>query len=94
MYLLVNEESHIIYTKPHQDIKLHISKDYIDIKNDPFNCFLLNKDSLLIPYTVNWNMTEKEFKGTWEKELPINFKRIDDSFKETNVDHSLISELI
>jgi len=92
-YFMVNEKSHILYTNPNQDIELDISEDYINIKNDLFNSFLLNKDSLLIPYSANWNMTEKEFIDTWDRELPINFKRIDDYFKDTNLDQSLISEL-
>lgn len=45
-YLIVNDKSHIVYTKPNQNIKLNISKDYIEINNDPFNSFIVNKDSL------------------------------------------------
>jgi len=92
-YFIVNEKSHIVYTKPNQNIKLNISKDSIEIDNDPFNSFLVNKDSLLIPYSANWNMSEKEFQETWKTELPINFERIDDYFQDTKVDQSLISEV-
>ena len=65
----------------------------IAAKNDVINTFLLNIDSLLIPYTLSWSMEEEIFRKTLKSELDTNFQRIDDYFLNQSILENQIIEL-
>lgn len=92
-YLNFNKKSKIIYLTPDATFNLDIKENWIDIDDDRFNTFLLNRDSLLIPYTAMWDMDESTYIKTWETEMPINFNRIDEYFKNTSVPKWKIHDL-
>jgi len=84
-HLLFNKKSKIIYLKPGATFNLNIKENWIDIGDDRFNTFLLNRDSLLVPYTAKWDMNESAYIKIWETEMPTNISRIDKYFENTHI---------
>ncbi len=83
----------IIYLKTGGPTKLNFKEEWINSEEDLFNEFLLNKDSILIPYSAKWNMTEAAFKAAWQEEFPVNLEKIDRFFEGSKTPAALIQEL-
>jgi len=51
----------LIFIDKDKNLKLDLRSNPIYIKGDPINTFLLNSDSILIPYSLRWDMKEEDF---------------------------------
>lgn len=83
----------IVYLETGEELKLDFQNDWLDAGGDNINTFLLNKDSILSPYSAKWSMTEGEFKEAWAKEFPENLAKIDAYFSKLNTPQPLVDEL-
>ena len=62
-------------------------------EGDVLNNYLLNIDSLLIPYSLRWDMKEEIFRETLKSELAANFQKIDRLFLNQSVSNKQVDEL-
>lgn len=86
----------IIYLNTEEpDVELDFMDETSEIgtNGDRVNQYLLNKDSILLPYTARWNMKDSVFRKAWSIEFPENMSRIDSYFEQSNVSSSIIEEL-
>ena len=83
----------IVYLQTGKNIHLNFQQAQTIVENDILNTFLLNKDTILVPYTAKWNMEDQEFRAAWEKEFPANLNTIDKYFATANIPAFLINEV-
>lgn len=82
----------IVYLTPQQPLNFNLKNSWI-ASNTTINNFLLNRDSILIPYTAKWDMEETAFRAAWEKEFPINDSKIDSFFNKVDIPKELVAEV-
>ncbi len=73
-------------------LNLDFTKEWIEVTDD-INSFLLNKDSILSPYTAKWDMEESIFRKIFKDEIQENMLRIDSFFVNIEVSNEQIKEL-
>lgn len=83
----------IIYLEKEQSHHLNFTENWITTAGSDINEYLLNRDSILQPYSARWNMDESEFTQTWEQEFPHNLLRIDSFFSNKNISSAQLKEL-
>lgn len=83
----------LIYLENDKNLHVDFTEASIEVKNDRLNNFLLNSDSILHSYSLNWNMENKVFRESLAKELESNFNIIDSVFSEKEIDNWVVSEL-
>jgi len=83
----------LIFIDKDKNLKLDLRSNPIYIKGDPINTFLLNSDSILIPYSLRWDMKEEDFRKAIKSELAINFKKIDSTFIKVKIPEEILLEL-
>lgn len=83
----------IVYLETNKSLNLDLKKKWVGVENDPFNEFLLNKDSILGQYSARWDMTDSVFRTTWEQEFPQQLQKIERFFQNKAVPTPLIEEL-
>jgi len=83
----------LIYAQKNKSISIDFTLPELKAEDDILNTFLLNTDSLLIPYSLKWDMEEDSFRTTLKNELSINFVKIDSFFSKSTVSDKKIREL-
>jgi len=83
----------LIYAEKKKNLNIDFSKARIKVEGDILNSYLLNIDSILIPYSLRWDMEEEIFRKTLKSELTANFKKIDSLFLNQPLSEDQIDEL-
>jgi len=66
----------------------------VTTNHDKLNEYLLNRDSLLVPYTARWDVDEVAYREIWQNEFPQNLSKIKEFFEGSDVAPSLINEVV
>ena len=83
----------LIYAEKNKSLKLDLTDSRMTAEGDVLNHYLLNIDSLLIPYSLRWDMKEEIFRETLKSELAANFQKIDRFFLIQSVSNEQVDEL-
>ena len=83
----------IVHLSVGETLNINFQENWINVETDPLNEYLLNKDSILSPYSARWNMTDSNFRKAWAEEFPLNSTKIDQFFASVDIPPSYISEI-
>ena len=83
----------IVHLARGENLNLNFQNEWTNVETNPINEFLLNKDSILSPYTARWNMADSTFRKVWQEEFPLNMTKIDQFFASVDIAPSYISEI-
>ena len=83
----------LIFISKDANLDLNFTNQESSSNLDDVNDFLLNQDSILMPYTLRWDMSEADFLSAMKKEIKINAQRIDSAFLDKDVSAFQLDEL-
>jgi len=83
----------IVYLTPGDNLQFNFENKWVTTNHDKLNEYLLNRDSLLVPYTARWDIDESAYRETWQNEFTLNLTKIKEFFEGSDVAPSLIHEV-
>jgi len=84
----------IVYLTPGNHLQIIFENKWVTTNHDRLNEYLLNRDSLLVPYTARWDIDEVAYREIWQNEFPLNLSKIEEFFEGSDVAPSLIDEVV
>ncbi len=83
----------LVYFEKGEHLNFDFTTVPITAHDNLINQFLLNSDSVLKPYSLRWDMDEKEFRRRMKSELQTNVNLIDSLGRSKGMEGDLIDEL-
>jgi len=83
----------LFFIAKNKELNFNFSEQVLKADSDIVNDYLFNLDSILIPYSLRWDMAEADFKEAMQYEIKVNANRIDSVFSNAEISAFQLDEL-